>query len=68
MQIADGVDDDTWRHHLRSRDYSRWMREAIKDPGLADDVAQVEERDDMPPLESRRRVRQAIEERYTLPA
>ena len=68
MQIADGVDDDTWLHHLRSRDYSRWMREAIKDPGLADDVAHVEARDDMPPLESRRRVRQAIEERYTLPA
>ena len=32
VQMADGVDDDTWLHHLRQGHYSRWFREAIKDP------------------------------------
>jgi hypothetical protein len=68
LQMADGVDDDTWLHHLRAGDYSRWMRESIKDQGLAEDVAGVEERADISPLDSRRGIRAAIEERYTLPA
>ena len=28
---ADGVNDATWLHHLRAGDYSRWLRDAIKD-------------------------------------
>jgi hypothetical protein len=68
LQIGDGVDDDTWLHHLRRGDYSRWMRESIKDETLADEVQQVEEREDISPLESRRCIRKAIEEQYTLPA
>jgi hypothetical protein len=44
------------------------MRESIKDQGLAEDVAGVEERADISPLDSRRGIRAAIEERYTLPA
>jgi hydroxymethylpyrimidine pyrophosphatase-like HAD family hydrolase len=32
-QLAEGVDDETWLHHLQRRDYSRWFREAIKDEG-----------------------------------
>src|SRR5512147_922046 len=31
VQIAEGVDDATWLHHLRAGDYSRWLRDAIKD-------------------------------------
>ena len=30
VQMADGVDDETWMHHLKAHDYSRWMREAIE--------------------------------------
>jgi HAD superfamily hydrolase (TIGR01484 family) len=66
LQLADGVDDDTWLHHLRQHDYSRWVRDAIKDDELADAIAEVEAADlDAP--SSRRRVRDVVEERYTLP-
>ncbi len=42
VQMAEGVDEDTWMHHLRQRDYSRWFQEAIKDPELAKEAAAVE--------------------------
>ncbi|HRK96275.1 MAG TPA: HAD family hydrolase, partial [Rhodospirillales bacterium] len=42
MQLAEGVDDETWLHHLRQGDYSRWFREAIKDQDLAREVAEAE--------------------------
>jgi HAD superfamily hydrolase (TIGR01484 family) len=67
-QIAEGVDDATWLHHLRQGDYSRWFREKIKDDGLAADAAQVEARSDISPNESRALIREAIERRYTAPA
>ena len=31
MQLGEGVDDETWLHHLRQGDYDRWFREIIKD-------------------------------------
>jgi hypothetical protein len=68
MQIADGVDDATWLHHLRQGDYSRWFREAIKDELLAEEVAPLEERQELTAAEGRDLVRKAIEQRYTLPA
>ena len=35
LQLAAGVDDKTWLHHLRAGGYSQWFRNAIKDDGLA---------------------------------
>ncbi|HZZ61155.1 MAG TPA: HAD-IIB family hydrolase [Roseiarcus sp.] len=67
LQIADGVDDETWLHHLKGRDVSRWIRDAIKDEELADEVRGVED-GDAEPSESRKRVREAVERRYTAPA
>jgi hypothetical protein len=67
-QIAAGVDDETWLHHLRQGDYSHWMETAIKDPSLAQIVHDVEGRPDLSAHDSRRRVADAIEARYTLPA
>ena len=42
LQLGDGVDDETWLYHLRQGDYSRWLREAIRDEALADEVVEVE--------------------------
>jgi hypothetical protein len=42
LQIGSGVDDDTWLHHLAQRDYSRWLREAVKDPVLSTQVEEIE--------------------------
>jgi len=68
LQIGDGVDDETWLHHLRQHDVSQWLRDAIKDEELADEVFQVEQRSDLSPSESRTRVREAVQRRYTTPA
>jgi hypothetical protein len=67
-QLAEGVDDETWLHHLRQGDYSKWMKTAIKDPSLAHVVHQVEDMRELSAQDSRQRVAHAIEERYTLPA
>jgi hypothetical protein len=67
-QIAEGVDDATWLHHLRQGDYSRWMRDAIKDEELAAEVQAIEEQHAGSAAESRRRIRAAIDSHYTLPA
>jgi hypothetical protein len=65
MQMADGVDDDTWLHHLQANDYSRWVREAIKDEELADELRQIEDQPAPDPAATRRAVRKAIELKYT---
>jgi HAD superfamily hydrolase (TIGR01484 family) len=67
LQLAQGIDDETWMHHLREGDYSRWMREAIRDDALADEVEQVE-RQGAEAAVSRERIRKLVEERYTAPA
>jgi hypothetical protein len=66
VQLAEGVDDQTWLHHLAQRDYSRWFRDAIKDEGLADEAARIESLTDASAAISRARIRRAIEQRYTL--
>jgi HAD superfamily hydrolase (TIGR01484 family) len=68
LQIAEGIDDRTWLHHLRAGDYSRWLRDKIKDGELAEGVARIEGDEALTPLESRRRIKEAIESRYTGPA
>jgi hypothetical protein len=68
LEVATGVDDDTWLHHLRQGDYSRWFREAIKDKDLAAEAEHVERRRGLSAADSREQIRQAIERRYTLPA
>jgi hydroxymethylpyrimidine pyrophosphatase-like HAD family hydrolase len=68
MQLADGVDDETWQFHLQRHDVSEWFRTVIKDESLAAEAADVEARGDMSPDESRARIREAIQRRYTTSA
>ena len=68
LQLADGVDDDTWLFHLRRGDYASWLRTQVKDPSLADEVASVASDEALSAAESRGQVRAAVEKRYTLPA
>jgi hydroxymethylpyrimidine pyrophosphatase-like HAD family hydrolase len=67
-EIASGVDDDTWEHHRRRHDYSRWFRDAIKDDELAAEVEAIENDAGVAPTASRDLVRAAIDRRYTAPA
>jgi hypothetical protein len=68
LQLADGVDDETWTYHLRKGHYSRWLREMIKDEVLAAEVERIERAPELSPAESREQLRGLIEERYTSPA
>src|SRR5262245_19467240 len=62
-ELAEGVDEATWGHHQRGGDYSRWIRQMIKDVELADQIAALEGDRTQSPAESRRRVLEAIRTR-----
>jgi hydroxymethylpyrimidine pyrophosphatase-like HAD family hydrolase len=65
--LADGIDEATWMFHLRRGDYSRWFRDSIRDPELAREAEPIEQRQDLPPWETRQLIRELIHARYTLP-
>lgn len=66
-QIAEGISEETWTYHLYRGDYSRWFRDSVKDPYLADQMERIERRGNLRPEETRNLVRGLIESRYTLP-
>ncbi|HET7880370.1 MAG TPA: HAD-IIB family hydrolase [Acetobacteraceae bacterium] len=66
IQIGEGVDSETWQWHRVQGDYSRWIREAIKDDQLSDTVAGIEASHAVPD-EARRLIHEAIQRRYTAP-
>ena len=65
LQLADGVDDDTWEFHRRQHDYSQWFRSCIKDDNLAEAAAKIEA-DHATPADSRSLLRAAIEKEYVV--
>jgi HAD superfamily hydrolase (TIGR01484 family) len=67
LELAQGVDDDTWLYHLRQGDYSRWFREGIGDKALAAEAEEIEADKGLSAADSRERIRQAVERHYTLP-
>lgn len=67
VQMADGVDEETWGYHLREGDYARWFRDCIKDAELAAEAERVAGLG-VGAKESLALIRQAVEKRYTLPA
>lgn len=67
-QMAEGVDDKTWEHHLRAGDYSEWFRHQIRDKKLARETSAAEKDETLSPQESRKIVLDAVRKRYTAPA
>jgi hydroxymethylpyrimidine pyrophosphatase-like HAD family hydrolase len=72
IQMADGVDDETWLFHLRRGDYATWFESIIKDNDLAAAAREVGSNghdggDEKTASESRAHIRAAIESRYTAP-
>lgn len=68
VQVAQGVDDETWLHHLRRGDFSRWFADCIGDEDLAAEAGEVERDAAASAEDSRRRVLDAVNRRYTAPA
>lgn len=67
VQIAEGIDEQTWLFHLKQHDYSRWLRDYLKDPELADEIEEIENAG-LPERESRERVKEKILDKYSAPA
>jgi len=65
-ELAEGVDEATWTHHLLRGEYSGWLREMIKDPELAEEIAALERSGDLPPAASRRLALEAVRRRYAV--
>lgn len=63
-QIAEGIDDETWMYHLKKKEYSAWIRDAVGDEELADLIKKEEENNNNP-LTSKRNILQYITEKYT---
>jgi HAD superfamily hydrolase (TIGR01484 family) len=68
VQLADGVDEETWLHHLHQQDYSNWFQDAIRDDELAAEVAEIEKQPSLSADQSRDLVKAVVLQRYTLPA
>ena len=65
VELAEGVDEATWAHHLAAAEYSAWVRQMIKDPELAEEIAAVE-RSGLPAADSRRQVLDRVRARYSV--
>jgi hydroxymethylpyrimidine pyrophosphatase-like HAD family hydrolase len=67
LELADGVDAETWQFHLDRGDYSRWFGDVIGDEELANEARTIERETALDARESRARIRAAVESRYTQP-
>ena len=67
IQMAEGVDDETWMYHLKDHHYSDWFRQFVNDEDLAIRTVRIEEKED-DPVVSKQAIIQLIRERYTAPA
>jgi hydroxymethylpyrimidine pyrophosphatase-like HAD family hydrolase len=68
LQMGEGVDEETWLYHARRGDYSRWFETMIKDEELAATAREIERNGSPGAENSRKKLREAVESRYTAPA
>ena len=63
MQLAEGVDEATWRYHLKRGDYARWFRDKIQDQELAALAEQLQSHE-IAPKDSRDQMLEMIRKMY----
>ena len=68
LQIAEGIDDETWMYHLKKKDYSNWFRVHIKDNTLADATLEIECDRSLSSNQSRESIANLVRKLYTAPA
>jgi len=68
LQLGEGVDEETWLFHARRGDYSRWFETMIKDEELAARAREIEQDGSPGVADARKKLRAAVESRYTAPA
>ena len=67
IQMAEGLDDDTWMYHLGKKEYSDWFRNAVHDDELADAAEKIEGQA-TDAAKSKEAILTLIKEKYTAPA
>ncbi len=68
LNLMEGVDDETWLHHLGKREFSDWFALQIKDEDLAREAQAIESAPRIKAGESREQFRSLITARYTASA
>jgi hydroxymethylpyrimidine pyrophosphatase-like HAD family hydrolase len=68
IQLAQGIDDETWLYHLRKGEYSSWFRETIKDAEVAAEIEKIERDSSLSLAEGKSQIIHSIEQHYTAPA
>ena len=63
LQIGAGVDEETWLHHLRAGDFSRWFEDVIRDPALAEAARRLEADPALDATTGREAIRSIVEAR-----
>lgn len=66
LQLAEGLDPETWMYHLKRQDYSSWARDCIKDKALADEIREIESNESLGHAQSLAHIKAAIEFHYVL--
>ncbi len=66
IQMASGIDDETWVYHLKRNDYSNWFNAHVNDEELATKARKIEQSEHNPEV-SRNAIFKLIQERYTSP-
>ena len=66
LQLAEGLDPETWMYHLKRHDYSSWARDCIKDKTLASEIREIESNEPLEHGHSLARIKAAIASRYVL--
>ena len=64
VQLGEGVDDETWLHHLRQGDYTRWFRQVIQDEDLARVAERAAHNGNISAADTRRAVFDLIRKKY----
>ncbi len=64
IQLAEGVDDNTWLFHLRNGDYGRWFRDVMHDQDLAARADGLQRAEHVSAQESRQKLFELIRQRY----
>jgi hydroxymethylpyrimidine pyrophosphatase-like HAD family hydrolase len=64
LQMAEGVNEETWLYHLHRGDYSRWFRDEIKDEELAHAAETIEADSSFSSKESVTAMGELIRNRY----
>jgi hydroxymethylpyrimidine pyrophosphatase-like HAD family hydrolase len=64
MQLAEGVDDQTWLYHLKRGDYAPWFRDSIQDAELASLADQLQHADGVSAQDSRSQIIELIRKLY----